>query len=104
MTVVQKKFNLTQEDKTLLKDYGYLDKDFPQIKQAYSKTTYTLCENTKVSGKERKETEIKGMKAIELLGREDFLSGLSRSAFHYSAYRDITENSGIYFNSSKLFK
>jgi len=102
MTVeAQKRLNLTQEDKTLLKDYGYLDEDFPQIRRAYSKTTYTLCENTKISGK---ETEIEGMKAIELLGRENFLSGLARSAFHYSAYRNITENSGIYFNSSKLFK
>lgn len=97
----KKRFNLTQEDKKLLKDYGYLDEDFPQIKEAYNKTIYTLCENTKVS---RKETEIKGMKAIELLGRENFLSGLARSAFHWSAYRNITENSGVYFNSSKLFK
>lgn len=102
MTVeVQKRFNLTQEDKALLKGYGYLDEDFPQIKKAYSRTTFILCENTKVSGI---ETEINGMKVIELLGRENFLSGLARSAFHWSAYRNITENSGIYFDSSKLFQ
>jgi hypothetical protein len=42
-------------------------------------------------------------KALEILGREEYLSGISRSAFHWSAVRD---NNGetVYFDSSKLFE
>ena len=42
---------------------------------------------------------------IEILGREAYLSGTSRSAFHWSCVRE-TDKIGvlIYFDSSRLFK
>lgn len=91
---------LTNQDKEYLKKIGYTNKDFSQIEQATGKTIYTLCDEN--SGK---ETRINTADAIETLGRENYLSGISRSAFHWSAVRE-TKIKGIvvYFDSSKLFR
>lgn len=91
---------LTNKDKEYLKKLGYTSIDFAQIEQATGKTNYTLCDEN--SGK---ETTINREKAIEVLGREKYLSGISRSAFHWSAVRETeTENIYVYFDSSKLFR
>lgn len=79
---------LTNSDKTLLKSWGYEEKDFAQIEEATQKTDYIL-NNKKISQKE----------ALGKLGRKEYLSGISRSAFHFTAMRN-----GILFDSSKLFK
>ena len=87
---------LTKEDKKLLKGCGVEEEDFDQIERATKKTVYEL--------KDKDGTrEITQEEALRILGREEFLSGISRSSFHYSAVR---ENGGkrIYFDSSKLFK
>ena len=86
---------LTNEDKTYLKELGYPETDFAQIEEAIGKTVYTL--NFK--------KQITLEKALELLGRQTFLSGISRSAFHLSAVRQIGDTDvTVDFNSSKLFK
>lgn len=89
---------LTQEHKDLLLKWGYPQEDFEQIEEATRKTTYELYEGDK----KIKNVGIK--EAINLLGIETYLSGIGRSAFHFTAYRHI-ENSdnGILFDSSKLF-
>jgi hypothetical protein len=84
---------LTDADKEYLREIGYVEKDFCQIERAYTKT---VCEDS--YGKRISKT-----KAIEILGREAFLSGLARSAFHCTAMRHKNELS-IYFDSTKLFK
>ena len=89
---------LTNEDKVLLLDWGYTEKDFAQIEEAFQKckTTYKLGDFT-----------ISREEAIRLLGRRQYLSGIARSAFHSSATRDVPMSmSGefVYFDSSKLFK
>ena len=86
---------LTNEDKALLLDWGYTEKDFAQIEEAFkkSKTTYTL-------GSQRIVRE----KAIAVLGRRNYLSGIARSAFHYTAARETADGQFVYFDSSKLFK
>lgn len=70
--------------------------DKEQIKRALKCTKYRLCGDyttTKISRKE----------AIEILGKELFVSGLERSAFHWTALRTNGDKS-ILFDSSDLFK
>lgn len=84
---------LTTEDKETLKEYGFPDEDISQIEEATKKTVYEM-DDKKISQK----------KAIEILGRKKYLSGISRSAFHFSAVRDNDKGETVYFDSSKLFK
>ena len=86
---------LTNEDKAYLRELGHPETDFAQIEEAIGKTVYTL--NFK--------KQISCAKAIELLGRQTFLSGISRSAFHLSASRQIGDTAvTVDFDSSKLFE
>lgn len=89
---------LIKEDKELLLKNGYTEEDFPQIEAAMLKknTKYEL--NDKLISREE---------AIAILGREKYVSGISRSAFHWSAARQVKEGSDeefIYFDSSNLFR
>lgn len=84
---------LTEEDKAILREMGHEDSDFPQIEEATRRTIYE-CDNIRISCDE----------AIKLLGREEYLSGISRSAFHWSAVRVTWDGKSIYFDSSRLFK
>ena len=89
---------LTKSDKELLISWGFAEKDFSQIEEAFykSKTKYKLG-----------STPISREEAIRLLGRERYLSGIARSAFHFAAGRDVPNSmSGevVYFDSSRLFK
>ena len=91
---------LTKADKEYLKDIGYAIRDFEQIEKATGKTTYTMVdENT------GEETKINREKTIEIIGRKAYLSGISRSAFHWTSVRE-TDKLGviIYFDSSRLFR
>lgn len=84
---------LTDSDKALLKTWNVPESDFPQIEDALKITVYTL-DDKRISRK----------KAIELLGREIYLSGIIRSAFHWSSSRLDADGNEILFDSSKLFK
>lgn len=86
---------LTKADKELLTKWGHEESDFPQIERAFDKrvTTYQM------GGKPIARDE-----AIEALGREDYLSGISRSAFHYSATREARNGCLVLFDSSNLLK
>lgn len=89
---------LTVSDKELLTAWGHPEKDFPQIEEALqkSKTKYKLGAKP-----------ISRDKAIALLGRKVYLSGISRSAFHFTAAREVpnsTSGEVVYFDSSRLFK
>ena len=89
---------LTSEDKSLLRQLGYPDKDFPQIESAMQ----VRCTKYELGSK-----AISRDRAIALLGRRKYLAGLSRSAFHYTAAQLIGENEKdgiVYFDSSRLFK
>lgn len=107
---------LTNEDKKQLKEYGYTEDDFSQIERAMqkSKTKYSVV-NIQTGKKETISRE----RAIKILGRETWLSGISRSAFHWTATRDnmrgyfnqkladyvVTQmpTQIVHFDSSKLF-
>lgn len=84
---------LTQDDKALLLRWGYIERDFAQTEEATRRTTYKFCGE-----------QIRRDETICLLGREKYLSGISRSAFHYSAARGTDDGQVIYFDSSRLFK
>ena len=86
---------LTEQDKTLLLDWGYEERDFPQIKAAMfaPNTHYTL-----------NDSPIDRSEAISLLGWQEYLSGIARSAFHWTAVRETEDGRRVYFDSSNLFK
>lgn len=86
---------LNKEDKALLTIWGYSEEEFSQIEDALQKrmTKYELVDTT-----------ISREKAIRILGREVFISGIARSAFHYTAARQTADGQIVYFDSSKLFK
>jgi len=86
---------LSREDQELLRSLECEERDFPQIERALRKdmTTYKL-EKKRISREQ----------AIELLGKRDFLSGISRSAFHCTAVRKTADGRFVHFNSYNLFK
>ncbi len=90
---------MDESSKTILKEMGYGEKDFPQIKEAIGRTKYTLC-----SSDASEEMNISAKMAKDLLGEHDFLSGIARSAFHFSACREVKNRLYVYFDSSALFK
>lgn len=88
---------LTQSDINLLKNWGHPDSDIRQIEEATAVTSYTLIEG------DEKEEKISRNEAMSVLGREDYLSGISRSAFHWTSMRG-KEGRQVYFDSSRLFQ
>ena len=78
---------ITKEEKMYLERCGYGRKDFAQIQEATrrDKTTITRDE------------------AVTRLGRLDYLSGIARSAFHFTAMRITEDGKVILFDSSRLF-
>lgn len=89
--------NLTMNDISILKQFGYEDKDMYQIDNAISNTIYILCSTFD-------DQEISAETARKLLNSEDFLSAIGRSAFHWSACRSLNKCREIYFDSSKMFR
>ena len=98
---------LTNDDKKYLleKIYGKENKktfveDLWQIEDAADVTTYTLYKGDKSDGR------ISRTEAIALCGREGWLSGLSRAAFHRTAMREVKGKEGQYvgFDARKLFR
>lgn len=73
---------LTNKDKKYLRKCGYLDEDMQQIERATRKTVYSI-NHTSLSSVFNKNDKISCQEAIELLGRETFLDGIARSAFHF---------------------
>jgi hypothetical protein len=94
---------LTKADKAYLLSINESEQYFPQIEAAMeaTATVYELCD---AEGREVIRT-ISRTEAIQLLGREGWLNGLDRSAFHWTAMRQTKDNTGyVLFDSSKLFK
>ena len=83
-----KQFRLTDQDKQILLECGYLNRDFAQIEFAAQEVDL-FYDNKKISI----DT------CIELLGRKRFLTGIARAAFHWSASRCVSEDG----RSSVLF-
>ena len=83
---------LNSEDVKMLKGWGYkTSEDLEQIQTAM------LLSEIKLNGK---KAGVK--KAVEILGREKFLGGISRSAFHSTSANETAGNY-VEFDSSVLF-
>ena len=92
---------LTNKDKKYLLSIGYTESDFEQIGNIAKYTKYEMF--TKED--ESIVTTITQRECIKLLGRNTFLSGLGRTAFHRSAVR-FNDDDTIYviFEDKKYFK
>ena len=81
-------FQLTNKDKKLLKEWGYSNEDMPQIEEVANVSIITFTYKANKS----QEHIITPQRAIRIIGRRKFLSGLSRAAFHWSAIRYVKDN------------
>lgn len=79
---------IRKTEKEILKQQGWPDDEIEQIQEAANCTKYDY-NGEKIGVK----------KAIEILGRETWISGLCRSAFHWTA-----TCGRVGFDSSKIFK
>lgn len=86
---------LNKTDREILLNMGVPQKDFAQIERAASPRN-TICS---IRGKVINQTE-----AIRILGRKEYLSGLARSAFHYTCIRNAPDGTPVFFDSKNLFR
>ena len=91
---------LSNKDKKYLLSIGALEDDFEQMEKVTKHTKYEYF--TKED--ESIVTTITQKKSIEILGRERFLIGLLRSAFHRSAVQYNDNGEYVLFDSEKFFK
>lgn len=84
---------LSENDKKYLEKMGHTEKDFDQIREAAARTVYSM------NGE-----RITARQAVKLLGRKNFLSRLSRSAFHWNCSRETDDGGTVELDSSRLFR
>lgn len=95
---------LTDEDKKYLREmYDETEERYlKQIEDCSKKTVFMLINKEKDTSKRIAEGE-----AIRLLGRETFVSGMHRAAFHRSAIRYVpntNENVYVAFSSYAFWR
>ena len=78
---------LTNKDREYLYSIGYRADDFDVIERNARYIKYELVTKNSADS----DVAINQEKAIKLLGRETFLSGLGRATFHDTAYRSIED-------------
>lgn len=84
---------LTEADKKLLSAFNYEKEDFPQIEETMSTVKLKSGDGKRIGLNE----------AIQILGRSDFISGIARCAFHFSALREARDGRKVIFDNSKMF-
>lgn len=90
---------MNRHQEEYFKAHGENEKNFRQLNEAMRRTKYTLV-TPYTSRKIRKE------EAVEILGENEYLSGIQRSAFHRTATRDVVgeDHAFVMFDSSALWK
>lgn len=90
---------LTKADREYIRrNFHENDAAIAQIERAIGKTIFTADDGNG-------ERRISCAAAMDILGREAFLSGMDRAAFHWSAVRTNSDESiVVYFDASKFFK
>lgn len=89
---------LTEQDKSILLRWGHPESELKQIQDACNEVRITL---TNERGKKRRITS---KVADRVLGHEQFLSGISRAAFHCDATRVTPEGMGVHFDLSRWWR
>jgi hypothetical protein len=86
---------LTQKMKRIFTEFGYNEEDFAQLQSAtQSKNTICIYCGEKITHQQ----------AIDILGLREYLSGISRSAYHGSAYRENAHGNAVFFDSWRMFR
>lgn len=85
-------FILTEDDKKLLLKCGETEEDIKLIEECANKSVFLLDD----------EEAITLEKALELTEREEFLSGIARSCFHWTSSRSTKDGKHVvYFESGQ---
>ena len=86
---------LTKKDIKTLINFGVANKEIEQIKECLKQTKFSSSKNR----------TIKYSTAIKYLGKKEFLSGMARCSFHWSAVRQYKDGSDryVYFDSREYF-
>lgn len=92
---------LQTKDVNLLLSWGYQVAEIPQIQDAIYKSEYMQYE---LEPPYKEIKQLTAEEAYKKLGHRQFLSGISRSAFHWSASREYSKKYGVAIDSSRLFK
>ena len=91
-----KKFKLTKCQKDILLGWGYKEYEFNQIEE---------CVNTGIITNEVTHRRISWATAIKKIGDREFLSGIARASFHWTAMRNSDDDKqSVYFDFSNYFK
>ena len=94
---------LTNEDKTSLLLRGYTEEDFSQIGQGLKEVELDITDNDITKGCKTRKCGAK--RAIEVIGREEFISGVARASFHATATRDSCDGRyKIFFDLRKWWR
>lgn len=101
--------NLTEEDIEFLEVYEIPKEDIEQMDEFYGKTYYYYVEAVRsnigdIKYDYDKKKRITAEKAREILGDEDFLSGLNRSTFHWTSERTNNNGKKVCFDSSRYWR
>lgn len=90
---------LTKADKETILKWGYRENELEQVQVAANVAVYELY-SPHVQGK-----KIGVKKAIEILGRKEWLSGICRAAFHWTAGRiSLDEKCEVGIDCSSMFR
>lgn len=89
-------FKLNKREIDLLKKWGYPEEDIKQIEESVLAGEFFTNKGKKVDW----------LTAKRIVGSIEFLSGISRSAFHWTCMRNNQKkpNRFIFFDFSKYFK
>lgn len=91
---------LSEQDKAMLTEMAVQGEDFEQIEDSMKSRNTQY----KVYIHDNNGTPITRKATIRILGRRAWLSGLARSAFHYTAVRDAEDGRKVFFDSSRMHR
>jgi hypothetical protein len=90
---------ITREDSKYLHHIGHNTSEVKQIDECIPYTKFVLTEQGK------KPRRITSSKAIEVLGRTEFLNGMSRCAFHVTTSRSSNDcRYRVEFDTAEYFE
>lgn len=84
---------LTEQGKQILRESGHSENDMRQLCEAARRCKYENGKGEKLTAE----------KVIALIGRKNWLSGISRAAFHWTSAREDNGNY-VSFDCSAMFK